>query len=236
MVLAEYIEDCLREVNNPTDGDAEAAAVSGLFGNMLIGKFEPPDKIKRLLLQRRLRYKHWKARCTAAWNFKYFLEYDVDAMIHIMRDGLNDPHPKVRANSVFSLQHALHLMNTNGRAAIRDWDAAMKERINMRRGDLVDEILDLIITKGLTDKNSDVVVAAIHVVSSDKIRPTVTRLRALDRVLDRKGIHNASDREIARKVRDKWNQIVNPGEPLVPKPASIKPAPDDPFADPKPRP
>jgi hypothetical protein len=202
---------------NPTDADAEVCAVSALFGNppegvpFFVTYFRPPEDIKQLLVKRRLAYRYWESRRVAAYYFQYRLEDDIATLIKIMRDALNDPHWEVRRQGLISLEHALERV-VNG-PYDRDWDEARRAKMLEHTDDYADEILDLVITKGLTDDNREVVDEAWGVLLRDFALPSAARLRSLDRVLTKRAVPS-SHRKMVAELRDRWAKQIN-GEPAA---------------------
>lgn len=227
--LAAHIEHWIRDVENPADAHTEAVAVSSLFGQPpILPGFQPPDRVKRFLLQRRLSYRSWEARHDAAHCFQYFLEHDIATLVDLMRDGLNDPHPKVRSQAIFSIEHAINLLTGNV-AVAPQWDDVMKDWIEKHRDDLLDEIVDLVVSKGLTDEDTDVVDYALITIRSKHIQPTPTRLRSIDRVVGRGLVPEPYD-EYAADVRDEWDRVVHKRMKPIRQPDSVP----DPFGAPLP--
>jgi hypothetical protein len=206
--LARKIDQWLKDAENPADADTELLAVGALFGNPpLPPAFHPPKRVRDFLLARRLRYRWWQARKEAAYQFQYMLEDDVPTLLVVLRDGLNDSYEEVRAQAVWSMQTALDLLAEGGPPG-RKWDAATKAKIGDRKEDYVDEIADLLITKALGDQEYDVAFAAYYALD-EKIKPNRTRLRALQRIIDRKHVH-LRVREQIDELHAKWSKAVDP--------------------------
>lgn len=202
--VAEAIDVWLKDWHNAPSSEAESSAVAALFGNppasRFFGSFEPPERIKRLLILRQLNYQFWESRRVAAWQFQYMLEDDVGTLIGILRDGLNDPHASVRAQSAMSLGHALEVVG--------DWQHDKNRKAQWLADGIgfTDQIVDLLITKGLTDSDFDVAHEA-YILLTDKVPATRTRLNALERVIDKAHVHK-DKRDDIREMHGAWSKSV----------------------------
>lgn len=218
--VAKAIPVWLKDWENPRSADAELTALAALFGNApgslvfadppanVVGTFDPPARIKKLLLLRRLNYRYANSRRAAVHEFQHLLVDDVEMLISIAREGLNDTHRDVRDESVLMLQNTLLLFVYKG-SVRKKWNAATKARMMKQRNELTDVIVDLLVTKGLTDDNEAVAHSAYCILLDEiYLTPTLSRLRALDRVMAKRHVH-PEYREAVQKLRDKWHKVVH---------------------------
>jgi hypothetical protein len=211
VVIDAAIKHALAVWRNPESDEAEFDAVCVLFGELNpVEHFLPPDHITKMLVVRGLDYRNWKSRQKAAWEFQYKLEDNIPALIRHMRVAINDPHSAVRLQAVVSLEHAMQVVVSG--PVSQDWDAEkearLKEEFKERGHAYLDEIIDLLVTKGVTDEHSQVADFAITALLSDGwATPNATRLRALNRVLTKGHVHREA-RDIAEDLRDKWAELL----------------------------
>jgi HEAT repeat protein len=127
----------------------------------------------------------------------------------LLREGLDDPHPEVRAQAAAHLDGALIVVQTD---VYLPKDKAAREELEKRREDYIDLIIDLAITKGLSDEDQDVQVQASVALESEFVKPTFRRVKCLERALAKNQVH-PDVREVAESLRKKWSEAVNRQEP-----------------------
>lgn len=209
--VQQAIDQALPVWRNPPDESAEYEAVSVLFGQFdALRRYDPPERVKQLLVARGLRYRNRESRQEAAWAFQYLLEDDLATLIPLMCDALNDPQRNVRQQAVYSLEHAIRVLEIG--PDHQEWDGKktshMKEHVRVHGDGYLDEIVELLVTKALTDEHQEVAECAIVALpSNDWATPNARRLRALNRVLAKGQVHRES-RDTAEDLRDKWAELL----------------------------
>lgn len=192
----------LSKWSKPQDAETELDATSVLFGRLsLAQRFDPPQRIKDLLIQRQLRYENWETRKLAVWEFQYLLEDDLRSLIAALRCGMYDPRPEVREQSLYSLEHAISVVLSG--PSTKEWNEATRTDVEKQRENYLDEILDLVIAIGVTDDDRRVATAACGILQSADVKPRLNALRALDRVLAKRHVHPEWTERL-REMRDQW--------------------------------
>jgi hypothetical protein len=222
--LARRIPGWLEVWNDPPDPDREAVAVSALFGDPLDGTaFIPPAWLKRRLVAKRLGYASWQAREAAAQGFGTLLVHEPHRLLPILRDALNDPHQAVREEAIIALNNVLIYEYEE------KLDAAEKPAERRKWRDHCDEIIDMLIDKGLGDENEEVAQAAVSGLKFVWTDPTSSRLRSLERRIAR-GTPLPFALDEAKRIRSKWLGEERDAD-AEPRPSPRPPATtEDPFA------
>ncbi|MBI1901169.1 MAG: hypothetical protein HY000_13265 [Planctomycetes bacterium] len=206
---------------NPPDLETEHAAVSAMFGgNHVLTQEVIPKQVQQLVIARRLNYRHWESRQDAVNGLAHWFQADRDSfsLIALLREGLDDPNAEVRAQAAAHLDQALIVVETD---VYLPKDKAAREDLEKRREDYVDLIVDLSITKGLSDEDPDVQVHARVALESEFAKPTFRRLKCLERALAKNQVH-PDVREVAESLRKKWADAVNREEPPWNRPPAEK--------------
>jgi len=193
----------IRDLDSP-DPVLQESAIRMLLGETRIA---PSRKTVRVLTDRGISYDSWESRTSALDGLGYKLMERPEKLIPLIRDGMNDPHPRVRASAIMNLSLLLTYPTLELAESYRE------------------EVLDLLITKGLTDENEEVATAAFNDLEVQHIAPTRAALRALDRVIATKRAHK-SIRGYLPETRADWaRKLPPPQPPAAPKPRRAKPAP-----------
>lgn len=234
--------------NPPPDPELEATVVQELFGYFgysdFFPRFDPPAWLNKRLLARRLNYRSWQAREAATIGFGEILRGnpilrdardgsgwrdDAELLVPILRDALNDLHPKVRFHAVsqmarllLGIEQKLDVVYGQGRFRSKVNPAERRKWI-----DLHDEIIDMIMNKGLVDEDLDVRTESIVALDqTDVAYVTAADLRSLDRRIAR-GLPDDLALEFAKELRAKWTR----SEKKEP-PGPLRGNSDDPFSIP----
>jgi hypothetical protein len=208
--LEDVIRESVSKLTNASSPTEEHWALLELFGDThLLRRANLPSKVQEMLIARGLNYSFWESRVTAVNNLAGWFDIDgnIPALIAVLGDGLNDPHPGVRKEAADGLSRALDIV-AGGHYVPKD--EADKARFGQSRQAWADAIVDLAITKALTDEDPNVLPHAWQVLADAK--PNLTRLRSLERVLAKK-VLSPGEQEQAEEVRAKWAKALQHNSP-----------------------
>lgn len=228
--LSPQIKRCIQEWNTPMDSGSQRIAMATLFGQPPVGPgFIPPTEVQRLLTERGLNYDDWETRLSAIKGFHSFLYLDPEPILPILRDGMNDNHPRVRRESIAVLGRAVNVIRRGPSFPTR-WSEDTAARIHSKREELIDYILDQAVTKGLADEDEEVVDQTLMLLTAENAS-TKKRLRALDRVIARNLIQFPHAIKKAETLQSDWQDKLDGIKDPEPIPENKEDAADDPFGN-----
>jgi hypothetical protein len=181
----------LPPLENPTPYVAKAIEILEESSNaedrifalrLLSAASQTSEQARDYLIGQRLNYTDAKERNLALGDMGALgdiLTEDMPRLLPIVRDGLNDPNKDVRENALRVLGLALKSY----------WYAARWPETNRAEPvseDMIDEVYELIIWKGLTDENYSNARKALEMLrrESDFFKPTIRQVRSLNRVTE----------------------------------------------------
>lgn len=154
--------ELIRGADHRFDANVQASSVAALFAIST-----KSEEARSFLLKRRLDYISEEARWIAAYEFRNLLRDDPQALLSICREGLNDPVARVRLNALGSAQNILYQDGVRE----KPWPE-----------DTIDETIDLLATRGLTDNHFETANHALQLLNTESsLKPNRQRLRALRR-------------------------------------------------------
>jgi hypothetical protein len=198
----DFIDSALEGIAHPVDREQETHAVWTIFGgNHLVAREHLPPAVQKFVMARGLDYRDWEARRGAlnglcGWHS---VDFNIPAYIAILRDGLNDSDRRVRTRAARELRFA-HFVLTGGIFGPKTESARVD--YEKHREAYIDQLVELGV-KALADEHQDVAINGSIYLEDKDTKPTLQRLRALERVLARKQV-NEIVAESTQDLQAQW--------------------------------
>ncbi|MCA9177568.1 MAG: hypothetical protein KDB14_23945 [Planctomycetales bacterium] len=207
--------------DEPGESVGEAACRLCSYCAQELGKSTPlPANVGPIiekLLARGLDYKDAGTRACFISYLDALLADRPEDQLAYLRDALNDSDEGVRWQAVLKLEQWIDAFC--GKELRVPWTLVTRRRLALRQQKFFDEIVDMLVSKGLTDPALSVHGAAASALFNRRVKPNRVRIRALKRVIDNDLIPTARGKQAAADLARAWSAA-------PPKPAPGK----DPFA------